>query len=198
MKSTHEIRSIMSVIFKGAIAHGIIERNPLDIVVVENYDQEHGKALTKEEESKLLSDVSGTPRGILYAICLYTGLRPNELRKPIRIEERLLIAVNSKRKGQRVEYKRIYICDKLAAILENVDEIPMLHDKYLSTEFPKHCPGHKLYDLRVTFNTRCKELGVSDHARQHFMGHSLGALGNAYTDLSDEYLIKEGMKLNKW
>ena len=197
-KSTHEVFSLMSVIFKGAIAHGIIERNPLDIVVLESYDQEHGSALTRSEEDALLRDVAGTPRGILYAICLYTGLRPNELRKEIRIEGRFLVAVNSKRKTKRVEYKRIYICDKLAAILADVQELPNLHDKYLSTEFPKHCPGHRLYDLRVTFNTRCKELGVADHAREHFMGHSLGALGNAYTDLSDDYLLKEGEKLNAW
>lgn len=197
-KTASEAFSMMNVVFKGALAHGIIERNPLDIVVLEKYDQEHGKALSREEEAALMNDVQGTPRGILYAICLYTGLRPNELRKPIKIEGRLLIAVNSKRKGQKIEYKRIYICDKLAAILKSVDDIPSLHDKYLSTEFPKHCPGHRLYDLRVTFNTRCKELGVADHAREHFMGHSLGALGEAYTDLSDEYLLSEGKKLNKW
>ena len=38
------------------------------------------------------------------------------------------------------------------------------------------------------------ERGIADAARDEFVGHSLGALGNAYTDLSDEYLLCEGKK----
>lgn len=196
-KTADEIYSLLSIIFKGAIAHGLIDRNPLDIVLHFKHDTEHGKALTRDEEKAFLKAIHGSTIELLYVLALYTGLRPNEL-KTAEIKGNFIVAVNSKRKTKKVEYKRIFICKGLARYLKGVSTFPKLHDRYISTEFPKYCPGHKLYDLRVTFNTRCKELGVSDHARMHFMGHSLGALGNAYTDLSDEYLQKEGEKLDLW
>ena len=55
-----------------------------------------------------------------------------------------------------------------------------------------------MYDLLTTFYTRCDEYGVAGPARDEFVGHSAGALTNAYRDLSDEYLLKEGKKLNDW
>ena len=57
-------------------------------------------------------------------------------------------------------------------------------------------PNHILYDLRTTFYSKCAECGVAEVAKKLFVGHSLGQLGNAYTDVSDEYLMKEGEKLN--
>ena len=50
-KTMEEIRGLMSVIFKMAIAHNLIDRNPLDVVLYKKHENEHGVALTKEEET---------------------------------------------------------------------------------------------------------------------------------------------------
>lgn len=200
-KTADEIYSLLSVIFKAAIAHGLIERTPLALVPHVQHERVHGKALSIEEERAFFENVKETPYEILYAIILFCGLRPNEL-KTIKIEGSFIIAINSKRKTKKVSYKKIPICKKLYSYLTKIDfdlqRIDFRAEKTLSMKFPYFLPGHKLYDLRTTFYSRCKELGVSETALKAFAGHSLGALGNAYTDLSDEYLLKEGKKLDEW
>lgn len=126
-------------------------------------------------------------------ILLYIGLRPNEL-ATVKIDGNFIIAVNSKRKHKRIEYNRIPISKMLAPYLAGGDVPNLSSANYLRRKFKEILPGHILYDLRTTFYSRCKECGISEHARNAFMGHSLGALGNAYTDLSDNFLIKEMAK----
>ena len=84
----------------------------------------------------------------------------------------------------------------LRPYLDGVTELKFFIIECIRYKFKDILPEHRLYDLRTTFYTRCHECGVADVARMEFVGHSLGKLGNAYTDLSDEYLLKEGEKLN--
>ena len=94
-------------------------------------------------------------------------------------------------------YKKIPICNALCPYLDGITEIELpIALKTLWKKFKSILPNHTLYDLRTTFYTRCKEKGVAEPALMEFVGHSVGALGNAYTDLSDEYLLREGEKLN--
>lgn len=192
-KTADELFSLLSIIFKGAIKHGILKINPLDVVFHVQHEKKHGKALTKEEENTLKSALNGSNLLPAFMILLYTGLRPNEL-TTAKIDENFIVAVNSKRKNRKVEYKHIPISKMLAPYLADVDVLNLSSADYLRRKFKEILPDHILYDLRTTFYSRCKECGVSEHAIKCFMGHSLGALGNAYTDLSDEFLLKEMAK----
>lgn len=194
-RTADEVYSLLNCIFKIAIAHGVIDRNPLAIVVKERHEREHGKALSKSEENALLEKTAGTRYQLLFAVALYTGLRPNEY-CTARIDGEFIIAVNSKRKSRITEYKRIPITPMLRPYIANVKEFNFPRVEYMRDKIKAILPSHKLYDLRTTFYTRCQECGVADVARMEFVGHSLGALGDTYTDLSDEFLLKEGNKLN--
>ena len=195
-KTADEVNGLLYNIFDCALAHGLIPRNPMVMVVHVQHVRESGTALTHEEERTLLFGLD-EPYKTVAALLLFAGLRPNEL-YTAKIEGPFIVAVNSKRKNRKVEYKKIPICDALRPFLpaDNVIHVPTLD--ILRRRVRALCPGHKVYDLRTTFYSRCKEYGVSEHALKEFAGHSLGALGNAYTDLSDEYLLKEGSKLNAW
>lgn len=201
-KTADEVYSLLSIIFKGAIAHGIIMQNPISIVPRVQHVSEHGKALSKQEILDLFDAVRGTHYEVAFALALYTGLRPNEL-KTATIQNGMIVAKNSKQHHKKLVFKRIPLCSALKLHLP-CDEvgtvfIPELKsEKLYSRRFRKFCPNHKLYDLRTTFYSRCKELGVAKDALDAFMGHSCGKIGNAYTDLSDEYLLSEGKKLDNW
>ncbi len=194
-KTADELYSIMNVIFKSAIAHGIIERNPLEIVLHVQHERKNGKALSKDAEIRLKNGLQTSPYLTAFMISLYAGLRPNEL-KTAKIEGSFVVAVNSKRKNGKTEYKKIPIIKALRPYVQEPFVIPAPYT--MREKMKEILPEHILYDLRTTFHTRCVEYKVDETARKLVMGHSLGTLANAYTDVSDEFLLHELKKLDKW
>lgn len=195
-KTADEVHSLMSIIFKNAIKHGITSKNPLDVVYHEKHETNSGKALSPSEEQKLKDELKDSPFLPFFMFALYTGLRPNEY-KTAYIDGEFIIANNSKRKNKKVEYKRIPIIKALKPfVINGLPKIPRAEN--FRKVYKSILPNHIIYDLRTTFYSRCKEFEVSDHALNEFMGHSLGPIGNAYTDLSNEYLLKESKKLDDW
>lgn len=197
LKTAQECKSILNGIFNYAIRHGKLKFNPLDLVFYEGYEAEHGIALTKEQEARLLSETAGTPYQLMFAVALYTGLRPNEY-ESAHIEGEFIVALNSKQKDKRKRgkvFKRIPITPMLAPFVKNVQELKFYVVNRIGEKLRAILSGVSLKDLRTTFYTRCQECGISELARSLFMGHALGGLKDTYTDMSDGYLIAEGKKL---
>lgn len=193
-KTAHEVYGLLHMLFAAAIKHDKIKHNPCDIVYVPTYEKQHGHALTKGEERQLLAVTSGTPYQQMFAVALYTGLRPNEY-KTARIDSGFIVARNSKQHDGKEHIKRIPITAMLMQYLTS-DGLRFYNVNRIREKFKLILPRHKLYDLRTTFYTRCQECGVSEVARKLFVGHTLGGLADTYTDVSDEYLIKEAQKLD--
>ena len=192
-KTADDVYSLLNMIFKAAVKHNVLINNPLDMVFHTKHERQHGTALTKEEEKLLLESTAETPQQLMFAVGLYTGMRPNEY-ETAQLDGDFIVAINSKRKNGKVEYKKIPITPMLRPYLDGVDKLQFSSLRIMRDRFNKLFPKHKLYDLRTTFYTRCQECGISPVARDEFVGHSLGELGNTYTDLSDEFLLAEGQK----
>ena len=193
-RTEENVFTMLNMIFKAAVKHGVMAHNPIDMVFHTKHEREHGKALTKDEERKLLEQTAGTPYQLMFAIALYTGLRPNEYKTAV-IDGDFVVANNSKRKNGKVESKKIPITPMLAPYLEGVNELHFTRLEQIRHKFNGILPNHKLYDLRTTFYTRCMECGVAEVATKTFVGHALGGMADTYTDLSDEFLYTEGQKL---
>ena len=193
-RTVDEVCSLLNMIFKAAIRHAILQHNPMDMVFHAKHNRTHGSALSKDEERLLLERTAGTPYQTMFAVGLYTGMRPNEY-YTAKVEGDFIIANNSKRKNGKVETKKIPITPMLKPYLENNTKLHFTRLEQIRHKFNGILPNHKLYDLRTTFYTRCQECNVAPVARNEFVGHSLGELGNTYTDLSDEFLLAEGKKL---
>lgn len=197
-KTTDEMFSILNGIFKYAVNRGVIPLNPMSCVIHLPHKTKHGKALTLEEEKRLFDATLGTEFQLMFAIALYTGMRPNEY-QTASLHNGIIICKNSKRKNLRpgeIEWKRIPVCPMLAPFLKDVSEIEMYIPETLRDKFNTIFTNHTLKDLRTTFYTRCETCGVSDKARDEMIGHSSNALHDAYSDLPDDYLIAEANKIN--
>lgn len=193
-RTEENVFTMLNMIFKTAVKHGVMAHNPIDMVFHTKHEREHGKALTKDEERKLLEQTAGTPYQLMFAIGLYTGLRPNEYKTAV-IDGDFIVANNSKRKNGKVESKKIPITPMLKPYVEDVKDFHFTRLEQIRHKFNGILPDHKLYDLRTTFYTRCMECGVAEVATKTFVGHALGGMADTYTDLSDEFLYTEGQKL---
>ena len=194
-RTSENVATMLNMLFTAAVKHTVLQHNPMDMVFHTKHQREHGKALSKNEERKLLAQTAGTPYQLMFAVSLYTGMRPNEY-KTATIEGEFIVANNSKRKKGKVELKRIPITPMLKPYLENVTDLSFVRLEAMRMKLKEILPSHKLYDLRSTFYTRCQECGVAEVAIKKFVGHTLGGLADTYTDLSDAFLLKESAKLN--
>ena len=191
-----EVRSVLSQTFKYAIASGIITNNPLGLIPFKRAERESRERLTDKQVITFFRNVKQPQfdriRQAAYVMYFF-GLRPCELDKEAHFENGFLICRNRKRKGGKLEYKKIPIA-KQARKFINFDKpinLPMSYAKSLDL-FKKifNDDSVTFYNLRHTFASMCSEY-VRPDIVEIWMGDSPERLvGKTYVHYSDDFMIR--------
>ena len=188
-----DTRIVANSIFKYANLCGLIPRNPVTLIPFKKVERNTRRALTKEELIRFLKNLEKpeyAPYRQCFLIMLYFGLRPCEL-QDAHFEGNFLIARNAKRKGGKIEYKKIPICRQAREKLDIQDTVIMPHRTDVLNRIFKRILGDETatqYYLRHTFATKCQEY-VRPDIVDIWMGDSSERLvGRVYTHFSDEFM----------
>ena len=192
-----ELRSLFNQIFKYAIASGIITHNPVTLVPFKRAERKTRDALTTEQILAFLSRIKQPKYDAIrqQAYLLYFfGLRPCEIDKELRFENGFLICRNRKRKGGKIEYKKIPVPKQAQGIIQFDTPLKIIrYNPFL--ELLKEALGNKddgtsltPYNLRHTFASLCAE-SVKPDVLDVWMGDSPERLvGRVYVHYKDDFM----------
>ena len=187
-RAYEDVRTILNSIFKYAQMNGIITHNPVTLVPFRRSERKNREALTTQEVEKMLLALEAPEfskyKGSFY-LQLYAGLRPCEV-ATARIENGFVVAQNAKRKGGKIEYKRIPL-----PVGVTIPPVDICAPKTTVTAFKRIFPNGQQYQLRHTFSTICQQ-----YCRREVVEVWLGdsperLIGKTYTHFPDEFMRSE-------
>lgn len=191
-----DLYTVFNSIFKYALACGMIAHDPMLLVRFVKSERQNRRALTSEEQAYFMERVQ-LPEYAAYKrellILFYFGLRPCEL-QDTRFENGFLIARNAKRKGGKIEYKKIPVHEQACQKIDVTAPIDGVHNpEVLNRVFKRIMGGGELtqYSLRHTFATVC-QMYVRPDIVDIWLGDSPQRLvGRVYTHFPDEFMREQ-------
>lgn len=176
--------------------------NPFDNLDKIKHKQRKGRALTPLERAKLLNSDMPEQLRLLFEFYLWTGCRRSEALAITwndidLIGSKLYIAGTKTETSERM----LPISAPLRSVLERLqvkgERLFNYSPDYVSKQFKRYCPRHKLHDLRHTFATVCLESGINMRVVQKWLGHtSIDTTARIYTHVMDDYQRQEALKLH--
>lgn len=187
-----ELRTLFNGIFKYAIASGLITHNPVAMIPFKRAERQNRDALSKGEILSLLNGIRDPKyeriRQATYLLYFF-GLRPCEIDEETHREGDFLVTRNRKRKGGKIEYKKIPIPKASEGLIDW--EKPLLFGvtaKIYYKWFEELIGDKTPYHLRHTFATICQQY-VRPDIVDIWMGDSPQRLvGKVYTHFPDEFM----------
>lgn len=196
------IRSVMRHLYRYACQNDLVDKNYVDFIQFEQEKTILDREIYTDEEVCRLWDHADQEEYALTLIFLHEGMRLKEFRdlskEDVDLDNK---TINIKQAKNRYSERIVPIHDKVYPLIKKMYEAPGDHlteiDKSRYERFCKHMLGHRAYDVRHTFATKCHTLGIKELVIQRIMGHKPDTLlADVYTHLSIEELSEAMNKVS--
>ena len=196
-----EMRILLNSIFKYALLNGVISHNPVTLIPFKRAERISRRALTDDEIRAFLYNIQDPRfdkvRQTAYALYFF-GVRPCELDDEAHFEDGFLVCRNRKRKGGKIEYKKIPVPEQAKEFIDFAQPLcpKVKSDVTLSRKMRDAMPeGLTAYNLRHTFATTCQQF-VRPDIVDIWMGDSPERLvGRVYTHFNDAFMREQMSKV---
>lgn len=174
-RTAKKIKTLMGDMFKFAVNNGDIPTNPFANVIVPKYDENHGEAITYEEEKYIVDLLIESHDKYVqaYAFLMYTGMRIGELASA-KLENGWVSLTSEKvRFGLKDKIRHVPVSPMLAKVLPyiDIDLITSIKRDVLIRHIKTYLPDRTTKDLRHTFITRCREFKIQREITSVWSGH---------------------------
>ena len=172
------------------------------------------RALSLDEERRLIEALDGSKESTLFLLCLYQGLRIGEalaltyedinfkaktitVNKSLTERNKLKSTKNGEARTIPLFNKTLAILDKTASGRVCVYSRAVYQRKIEDVCKTLNISGISTHSLRHTFATRCAEQGVTAKTVQQWLGHkTLEMTLNVYTHVNKDFEQKEIAKVD--
>lgn len=195
-----DMRVLLNSIFKYALLNGVISHNPVTLIPFRKAERKSRRALIDEEIKAFFKNVNAATeelRQVSYALYFF-GVRPCELDDEAHIEGDFFICRNRKRKGGKIEYKKIPVPNQAREYIDLSKPFKLPgNQQWTSKVIARLLPGElTAYNLRHTFATTCQKY-VRPDIVDIWMGDSFERLvGRVYTHFDDGFMKEQMAKVH--
>ena len=184
------IRSVMHHIFRYAAQNDMIDKDYTDYIKFEQEQTILQREIYTDDEVRKLWLNSDLEEYAFTLVLLHQGMRIKEFMELSPDDIDLEAGTISIRKAKNnYSIRTIPINKAVLDLVARFKETPTTLTKSRYEHFAKNVLGHRAYDVRHTFATKCNALGLPTLIVQRIMGHKPDTLlEQVYTHLSIEEL----------
>lgn len=164
------MKAVMNHIFRYAAQNDLIEKNYVDYIKLRHVETDFERVVYTDEEVRALWEHSDDDKYAFILILLYQGMRIQELLDvpKIDLEARTITIQEAKNEYSK---RTIPINNAVYDLVARYAKKPFDLNRSKIDYFSSSVLGHKTYDTRHTFATKCNKLEIPVLVIQRIMGH---------------------------